>query len=197
MSYNLTDLPDQDIIEPVSLEFQKAWSRIDADYSSDDAAIQLMISSAREALENYLNIGLVRRNVVLEWDGRPMELPLSPNGDIESVTGKDGVIADTDYYTYGGSNKILSLKNINDYSDAYYFYDMTNSKFVVNYWSGGIYDTYKVIYSTGYEVLPSALKEAIAIQVDNDLKLMGQPTNAGLCSDAKAKAEPYSRNLVL
>lgn len=195
MSYTITEL-DQDIVEPVSLEFQKAWSRIDADYSSDDAAIQLMISSAREALESYLNIGLVRRNVQLEWNGCPMELPLSPNGEITSVTGKDGVISTDDYYTYGGSNKTIAVGV--SATNADYFYDLTNSRLEVTY--RGLdqrNEIYRCIYQTGYEVLPSALKEAIAIQVDNDLKLMGQPSNSGLCSAAKAKAEPYSRNLVL
>jgi len=57
------------VVEPVTLAEVKSFSRIDADYASDDNDLSMAMITARKRIEAYLNIGLVKREVTVYWDG--------------------------------------------------------------------------------------------------------------------------------
>lgn len=194
--YQLID--DAQITEPISLSEAKAYMMIDADYASDDADISLLISTARERLEQYLNVGLAEREVTLQWPGNPIELPLSPNGAITSLKDKDNVDVPTDKYTASAYRDKTILVNSQSSSGIEWFYAIDNS--YVTAFSGYVSDVntiYKLVYVTGYDVLPKALKQAILAEVDYLYKLRGMPVTDLVSPNAKLLAHGYSKNLVL
>lgn len=190
MSYEINEIPGQEITEPVSLEFQKAWSRVDNDYQGDDLVLSSMITSAREMLEKYLNVALVRRDFEIVWNGGLLQLPYNHKAEVVSLMNGD------DPVEYALNNGWLHIgANAGNYN---YFYNMTDWLLEVTQLTPIEPDTtYTLRYTTGYEVLPQALKQAIAEQADWNFKNQGMPENYGLCPAAIAKANPFSKNLVL
>lgn len=194
--YQLID--DAEVTEPISLSEAKAYMMIDADYASDDADISLLISTARERLEQYLNVGLAEREVTLQWPGNPIELPLSPNGAITSLKDKDNVDVPADKYTASAYRDKTIWVNNQSSSGIEWFYAIDNS--YVTPFSGYVSDVntiYTLVYSTGYDVLPKALKQAILAEVDYLYKLRGMPVTDLVSPNAKLLAHGYSKNLVL
>jgi len=194
--YELSEL-EEDIDEPVTLAEVKAYSMIDADYSSDDDVIGVLISTARERLEQYLNVGLVKRNVQIQWNGYPIDLPLSPNADLVTLVDKDDVEIDADDYTYTPySSKKIWINSLT-VGGTEWFYHIDGG---VSFWNGGICESdtiYTLVYNTGYETLPKALKQALLAEVDYLLKLRGLPVTDLISPNAKLLANGYSKNLVL
>lgn len=194
--YQLID--DAEVTEPISLSEAKAYMMIDADYASDDADISLLISTARERLEQYLNVGLAEREVTLQWQGNPIELPLSPNGAITSLKDKDNVDVPADKYTASAYRDKTIWINNQSSSGIEWFYSIDNS--YVTPFIGYVIDIntiYTLVYSTGYDVLPKALKQAILSEVDYLYKLRGMPVTDLVSPNAKLLAHGYSKNLVL
>lgn len=196
--YQLID--EEEATEPVTLGEAKAYMMIDADYASDDADIQLMITTARERLEQYLNVGLANRDVTLQWSGYPIELPLSPNGNVVSLVDKDDVAVPSDKYTVTLYRDKKIWINNSSSSGIEWFYAIDNS--YVTPFSGYVNestDIYTLVYNTGYESdkLPKALKQAILAECDYLYKLRGMPVTDLVSPNAKLLAHGYSKNLVL
>lgn len=63
--------------EPVTLDEVKRYLRIDADYASDDEVLEGLITSARERLELFTNIGFAERELELQWSGYPIKRVVS------------------------------------------------------------------------------------------------------------------------
>lgn len=195
MSYTIIEL-DETITEPVTLAYQKAFSKIDADYSLIDPVLLSDITTARQMLEQYLNIGLVNRNIEVETCGGVVELPLSPNFEIISVTGETLLTTD-DYDVSGHSQKTLFLGSGS--GNWNHFYNLTEQTYEATLLGGvqGNNITYVVKYNTGYKVLPNTLRDAICVQVDFMEKNRGMPGATSLCPAAVELSKGYSRNLVL
>lgn len=196
MSYQVID--DTEVTEPVTLAEVKNYCRIDSDYTSDDVELGVMITAARQRLEQFLNIGFVRREVKLQWDGRYMELPLSPTGDLISVMDGDTALTYDKYYLSGYQAKSLGIKPSGS-TGVEWFYNQDFTE--VSLFSGGLLgygcEMFLATYETGYETLPNSLKLALLAQIDYQFKQRGMPDNELYSHMALDLARPYSRNLVL
>lgn len=195
MSYQLVDTAD--VTEPISLELQKAYSRIDATSSIEDPELAIMITTARVRLEQYLNIGLAKREVELQFDGRPVEMPLSPTGDIVSVKDGDTVLTTDDYTTTKYNAKTIWVNSVIG-SNCEFFYEINRS--FIEIWQCASFTPttmYSCIYETGYDVLNNTLKQALLAECDFIYQLKGQPITALVSPNAAQLAAGYSRNLIL
>lgn len=195
MTFQLVDNSEFD--EPVTLDEVKAYSRIDLDYSADDNDLSMFISAARVRIEAQINVGLANRDVILQWDGSWTELPLSPTGDIISVTGKDGDIDPEDYTVSDYQAKSIGINGICGTSGLNFFYHTSG---VVEISGNRNYNNdvmYSVAYNTGYVELPKALKMAMLAEVDYLFKQKGQPDENLISSAALLLCASYSRNPIL
>lgn len=182
--------------EPATLAEVKAWSQIDADYSSEDSVLQTMIASAREKLEGHLNVAFGVKTLEVQFTGDFFKLPYGPTGTILAFFNVgDDPYADTEYTLHGLTFKSLAIGSI---ASSEWFYPQTGGypQLWRNYERLNL-NTYNIIYTTGYTVLPRLLKEALLIQVDYDLKTRGMPGMAALSPVAVQKANRFSQNLVL
>lgn len=187
----------EDIVtEPVTLAEVKAWSQIDADYTSEDTILQLMIASAREKLEGYLNVYFGVKTIEVQFSGPVFRLPYGPTGTILSFfnVGTDPY-ADIAYHLHGMTFKTLVIGGSDN---SNYFYPQTNGYPLPWYnYEGHYVNTYNIIYTTGYNILPKLLKEALLIQIDYDLKTRGMPDVSSLSPVAIQRAFRFSQNLPL
>lgn len=196
MSYELID--EAEVTEPVTLTEAKAFMRIDDDYTSEDSEIEATITTARQRLEQYLNVGLANRDVMVVWNGSILELPLSPNLDVISVQDNEDTPLDIDKYTVQGyHNKSIRVNSVCG-GDWDFFYQ-TNG--IVNVGIPMPYENntfYKAVYNTGYaDNLPKALKLAILAEIDYLYKLKGLPVTDDISPNAIKMASGYSNNLIL
>lgn len=195
MEYQVKIVEDV-VTEPVTLAEQKAWSQIDADYSSEDSVLTTMISSAREKLEGELNLAFGVKTLEVQFSGDFFRLPYGPTGTILSFFNVgDDPYADTDYTLHGLTFKSLAIGSV---ASSEWFYPQTGGypQLWRNYERLNL-NTYNIIYTTGYTTLPRLLKEALLIQVDYDLKTRGMPGMSALSPIALQKAQRFSQNLVL
>lgn len=94
----LTDI-DPPPIEPISLAETKAFLRVD--HEADDALIQALIQTARESLESYLSIALIRRSMQFstsleECSSRVVKLPRWPVISVDAVIVDGESVSDPD-----------------------------------------------------------------------------------------------------
>lgn len=197
MEFQLID--NETVTEPVTLAEVKAYSQIDADYSADDDTLTVLITTARIRLEQYLNIGLANRDVTVQWGGGLLNLPLSPNGDIVSVKDKDSADVETDKYTVSAfQNKKIFINNIAGSNYNYWYSTLYNRVEITPFpHCNDITTIYTVVYSTGYETLPLALKQALLAEIDHLVKLRGMPITDAIGKNTMLLAKGYSRNLIL
>lgn len=198
MSFDIVDYGLIEV-EPVTLEEAKSYMQIDADYASDDNQIRIAISSARERLERYLNIGLVNRDIAIEWNGDCLKLPLTPNFEVVSVSDKDGVLTSDKYTVSQGRNKRISINGIAS-GNLNYFYSITTETVQISTEYGVDYDSvYTVIYNTGYEDLTNmvGLKQSLLAEANYLFKLRGNPVTDAISPNAALLSASYSKNLLL
>lgn len=188
-----------DIIEPITLAEVKAYCRIDQDYASDDGMLEVLITTARQRIEAYINRGLANRDVIVYWDGCELRLPLIPNGDIVEVKQSDTVL-DPDKYTASTTpNKKIY---VNDrFSGSFnYFYSLNGSvEISANGNQSELLDGYSVKYNTGYEdgKIPASLKQALLSEVDYLFKLAGLPATDVISPNAAMLANAYNNNRII
>lgn len=189
----------QDInIEPVTLAEAKAFCRIDADYTADDAALNAFIISARERLEKFTNLSFGIKTLKCQFSTDMLVIPYAPVVSIISLTNNENppVIVDADKYKVVGLDfKTIYVRSL---SNAEFFYPITGG---FEFWS--VENTscvYNLNYQAGYggagTPLPKSLKTAILVQVNEDYKNLGNPMLEELSPVAKQIAQPYSRNLL-
>ena len=188
------------VVEPVTLAEVKSFSRIDADYASDDNDLSMAMITARKRIEAYLNIGLVKREVTVYWDGSVLELPLSPNGDIVSIYKNDDLdpLTTDDYHIDTYPAKKISINDIcgGNIENVFYAIDGSYVDFSLSV-SSPNGDVYKVKYQTGYETLPNDLKFALLNEIDVLYKLRGEPITDDINPNTVRMVNHYSRNLIL
>ena len=85
-----TVFSDEDLAEPVTLAEAKAWCRIDV--ADEDVLITDLITSARQACENYVNLSFVTRTIdaVIESPNGYIKLPYGPVKTLITVKDEDG-----------------------------------------------------------------------------------------------------------
>lgn len=169
-------------IEPVTLAEIKSWCQIDADYSVEDDVLNIIATGARERLEKELNLSFATKTILCQWGGNSMYIPYGPVQSVTGVTSSTDETTQIDYQEYGLDFPTISLGG----DDCYIIYP-------VGYLGAKLYN---LTYVAGYEALPSALKQALLIQIDYELKGRGMP-DIDLSPDALRKAAVYSRNLAI
>lgn len=201
MTYDLID--EEEVTEPVTLAELKSYLQIDADYSSDDGVLNNALTTARKRLESYLNVGLVNRDVVVQWDGCEIKLPLFPNGEVTEVTKNDDTDPlDADKYTVTrGRSKSIFINGLFDnplnYSFFYPFGGQGVEIWETSETSSGVPDLYSVSYSTGYADLPIDLKQALMAEASYLFNLRGEPITDIISKNAALIAGNHSKNLIL
>lgn len=200
MNFQYEFTEDQDaIVEPVLLDEMKAYMRIDLDYASDDDIIESFITASRQRLELYLNLGLVEHEVKLQWAGQPIKLPFSPTTEATVIVTKvsDDEVLEDDKYTYKGLNEKTLYIHASSLTRSF-FYNINGD---VSLWDGWIncedFELYNVVYNTGYENVPKALKNAIMADVDYMYKNQGKDEMNVLSPMAIQLSHNYSKNLVI
>lgn len=198
MTYELTEIDEGAIVEPITLAELKSYMRIDQDYLADDGDLMTTLSAARVRLEQYLNVGLANREVKLQWYGGLIELPLSPINDIVSVSGSDDVVLPPEDYKSVGFNKeklyVVDACTLN----GDFFYNMTDMVLEVDVPLDHVNrEIYTAVYNCGYEVLPKLLKQAVLSECDYLFKLRGMPVTDLISPNAALLASGYSKNLIL
>lgn len=172
-------------VEPVTLEELKAFCQVDQDYAVTDGRLIMFMKAAREVLEKELNLSLATKTLQWQWNGSECEIPYGPIQSITSLSSvSDPDTPITDYTVTG-----LDFKRIggNYFNDCYIIYPVGYNE---------TYGAFNMVYVAGYEVLPSALKTAIMMQVDMWLKNQGMPMDE-LSPDVFRIASKFSRNLFI
>lgn len=197
MIYDLIEL-DNELVEPINLIEAKSALQIDADYATDDHIISLAISTARIRLEQYLNVGLVNRDVSVQWNGELLNLPLYPNLNVLEVTKNDEITPlDADLYEVSKMRaKKIAIKSIYGLTGDW-FYSITNQTAYFTPTKCIDNDIYTVKYNTGYEDLPLGLRQALLAEMSYIFNLHGSPITDVISPNAALLASCYSRNLVL
>lgn len=185
---------------PVTLAEVKAFSKIDADYSADDASLTTMRDAAIQALEGQTNLYFSERRCKIQFTGGACQLPYGPNGQIFSVTRNDeSTPLDTDKYTIRGLQyKTIYIGSPNSFGVTSWFYPVWGGWPLPWTWTYGDCDFYTVEFNTGFPTgeLPQALKQAILMLTDYFIKEQGT-TCMELPSAILQIANRFSRNLVI
>jgi uncharacterized phiE125 gp8 family phage protein len=180
--------------EPVTVAEVKAYSRIDADFYSDDSVIAGLILSSRQQLELYTNLGFIEKEILIQVMSGEIAFPFGPTISIKSVYDIDGNVVDPTKYKITG----LNYKSIrfNYLGEANWFYPLDGGYPQISSFSE-LDMRYNITYLTGYNVLPRGLKNALLAQIDYLYKSLGQTQSEPLSPLAKQFAKPYSKNLVI
>lgn len=187
---------NQPVTEPITLAEVKSYLQIDADYSVNDFDLMIASTAARKRLEAYLNIGLVKREIIVYWDGSPIELPLSPTGNILEVLKNSEELSSEDY------TLILMPANRISVNQAYacngeWFYSIDGFVEFTPTFTAGSTDVYICRYETGYDELKGDLKQALQAEIAYIYQLRGEPVTDIISPNAVLLASQYSRNLIL
>lgn len=163
-------VPIAPLVEPVTLAEAKNYCRVTT--TADDTLIQLMISSAREAIEIATGLSLVPKNVTTYFNniGGNFEIPFGPI-DVSTLEvfdmGQNGMeILPADYILVGDE-----------------FPKMVFPK----------YADFKATYEAGYTTIPTDLKLAILDQVSYDYENRGLDADSGICQKAWKACQRHTR----
>lgn len=185
--------------EPVSLVDVKAHLRVD--FTDDDVLLLAMMTAARQAIEDYCHISLVRKTITLTLEANEslrsnyaqpyqvrenfnkFEIPYGPIISVDLVTSiaSDGssaiaCVLNQDYFLVG-----IAFKTIK----------------IVNAFTNNI-----LVYTAGYTALPGPLRLAILNEIAYRYDSRGDSqgavratafTHQGVCEAARILADPYKR----
>jgi uncharacterized phiE125 gp8 family phage protein len=180
------------ITDIVSLEEAKNWCKITG--SQDDNVIEMLLTSAREALEKYTASTFAQKTIYATWIEIPddwiLELPYGPVISVDKVYSIDDEgtevlqTVNSDYYVYGDTEAVIKVSQ---------------------FWSTGerVHRSIRVEYKAGYgdtltEALPERLREAILKEVATQYKFrdnLSEVSTVLLSNESKALAAPYRRQL--
>lgn len=196
-AYQIID--NESVTEQVTVDQQKLFSNMDLDYAITTPDVTIAITAARQRLEAFLNIGIVNRDVIVQWSGCPLELPLSPTGAITYIK-KDGEeLVEDDFTVNAYQDKTVYINDISGSGISYFYHQGSDC---VEIWSGNVLASdasmYEIKYNTGYDNnCPADLILALKSEADYLLKMKGQTPLVVISPNAAYLAKRHSRNLVL
>ena len=155
------------IVEPVSLSEAKAYCRVTG--SADDTQIELMIKSAREAVESATGLSLIPKTAIVwfsNFNGK-FELPFGPMVSFTSLINEQGTTLDSTQYTLVGGQ--------------------------FPYLQRPTYANLKATYTVGYTTIPSDLKIAILDQISYDYENRGLDSDTGICNKTWKACQRWTR----
>ncbi len=103
MKYQIINIDNTTVLD---LEFVKSYIRIKS--KEDDFLIHNMINTAIEFAENYLNIALFVKKIIVIAESSIVELPLTPLLEISVISINNSIIKASEYELYKDS---VILKN--------------------------------------------------------------------------------------
>jgi hypothetical protein len=170
--------------------------------TDDDNYLSDLNVQCRKAIEEYCAVSIVQKTITLIADlGKEWELPYGPVTGIQLVatrTGSEG--------SGPGTYETLTSGWGQDGSDFLTFIPSPAGGFnpgapFTGHFQWGPYassqsciNRYKIIYTTGYIVVPDALRLAILNEISFRYENRGNQ-GTGICEAAKAIAQPYKREL--
>lgn len=176
--------------EPVTTT--EAKLQLIIDFTDDDTLIGNLITAARAAIENYCNISLITKTIVLTVDVRSrFELPYGPI-QTEGLTVKvqKEVTANVPVYESAEGWNLTGVQFKTFYPAYFGAGDITvNSRYAYPDTDCGT--PYKITYTAGYEEVPFDLKQAILAQVAWLYENRGDQEKQGLSPQAEGLALKY------
>lgn len=180
--------------EPCTLAQAKTQAIVT--YTDDDTLITSLIKTARKAIENYCNVSMVAKTIIMTADlYNEYELPYGPVTGILGVqtrTGTEGSgpasyatqtsgwgVDGTEFMTFKPS--IVGGFNINI---PYTGYDNPPC------WA----NRYRITYTAG-PYTPDDLVQAVLVQIVFLYERRGEEVEGTICDEARILAEPYKRTL--
>lgn len=155
MHLEVVDITDVST-EPVTLAEARKWCKVTITDADEDALINLLITSARIALEKYLGICIPSRKLKATWSCHygSVSLPYPPVIEITKVADVNGdtetdLVAGTGYVVIGTTYPQIMI------------YEVITS-------SGYTQRHIIAEYTAGYATVPELLKHAILKQVVTD-----------------------------
>ena len=156
--------------EPVTLAEAKSYARVTT--NAEDALIEIMISSAREAIEVATGLSLVQKEIVVFFNNinGKFELPFGPvniNTFQLYDMGQNGMeISPSDYDLFGGLHPKLEFPR---------------------------YTNLKAIYIAGQDCIAKDLKLAILDQISYDYENRGLDGDSGICEKSWKACQRWTR----
>ena len=191
--------------EPVSLTEAKAWLLVD--FTGDDTLITQLITYCRGLVEDWCSISLIPKTITLTQS----QLPLVPGRDYPYGISR----WDLSFYGYTSCNQWMELPygpaiNVNSVTSVSDNGTVTVLALNTDYFVRGVEfkeikwtgfnDTIIFMYTAGYSVCPTPLKNAILNEISERYTNRGDQRNIrfgnisdGLCDKAKAAAKHYIR----
>jgi uncharacterized phiE125 gp8 family phage protein len=156
--------------EPVTLAEAKSYARVTT--NAEDALIEIMISSAREAVEVATGLSLIQKEIVVFFNNVSGNFPI-PFGPVNINTfqlydmGQDGLeIESPDYDLIGGIHPTLGFPR---------------------------YANLKATYFAGSTTIPKDLKLAILDQISYDYENRGLDSDSGICEKTWKACQRWTR----
>lgn len=198
-------------VEPCTLDEAKAQAIIT--FTDDDSFVTKLIIVARKVIENYCNISIVAQTVTLVADlFNEWELPYGPVTGIISVQTRSGTEGS------GPPNFETAASGWSQEGEEFLrFCPAAAGGFLGGgpfrgYFQWGPYadersyrpvNRYKIVYTTGYSVVPEDLKQAVLAQIaymyehrgdeQDQVNKFNLTLKQGICEQAQRLAEPYIR----
>jgi len=195
MSYlSSTSITSAPAVEPVTAAEVKLFSKID--FADDDALLTILIKSARESVEKYIDKALITQTIKAYYIGygKRIWLPYGPHQSVTSVTRKrraesDLLVADTDYYVMGDTSKFLDMEPSSGANPP----GTSRNESVSSEWN------LEVVFIAGYGTdstdVPQPIKEAILKTVetnyDNRGNIVSGTISSTLSNEAKVLLSMY------
>lgn len=181
--------------EPLTL--QQVKDHLIITFSDDDALLTRFITQCRWSVESYCNISIVAKTITLLADlYQEWELPLGPVTGIQSVATRSG--------TQGSGPATYETAASNWQTQGTEFLSFVPFGGSVWDWGPpipsnypGCGDRYRLIYTTGYNIVPDDLKLAILNEISYRYEHRGNEENVIYSESAQALAFPYKRMLWL
>lgn len=158
------DITEVGYTEPVSVTEAKEYIRVT--HSSEDTLIGILITGARQTIENATGLSLLEKTIDIWFsnEGGGFQIPFGPvQGDI-TFTDSEGV--DVDATLTGSKHPILT---------------------------DPLWKNLKASYTAGYDVVPKALKVAILDQVNFMYENRGANDDKGICPKAWRTCQQYTK----
>lgn len=181
-----------DSAESIELEEAKNFCKVTG--TADDSLLMALITSAREALEQYTASTFDQKTIYATWieipDSWSLELPYGPVISVDRVYSitDEGIetllTVNADYYVYGDTDAIVKVSQ---------------------FWSTGerVKRSIRVEYKAGYGnvltgALPESLRLAMLKEIATQYKFRDDISEVGvtlLSNSSKAMAAPYRKQL--
>lgn len=193
------------ITSPVSLAEAKAHLYIETSFTNDDTLIQGFIDQSINTIENFCNISIIGKLLTVTYNINSNAGPYRRDPDYGFSGFQRDCYPFTDSWQelpYGPVKYIFTVTGINQSTIA----NMAlNTDFFIqgvqfkDIRFGPIYSSYLVVYQTGWDTIPNALKLAILNEVAFRYENRGDQIKArtgeasGLCEASEYLAKPFQR----